>query len=78
MTVAKIDEGFKVQSLETWFDPLEMFTPKDIKVDGETVSAESADKMVKRQGWRRSVSGLNGAIRRRSDGKCTRRRAGES
>ena len=49
MTVAKVDEGFKVQSLETWFDPLEMFrqlTPKDIKVDGKSLSTESADKLV--------------------------------
>jgi hypothetical protein len=49
MTVAKVDEGFKVQSLETWFDPLEMFrqlTPKDIKVDGESLSAEPADKLA--------------------------------
>jgi hypothetical protein len=46
MTVAKVDEGFKVQSLETWFDPLEMFrqlTPKDIKVDKKSLSAESAE-----------------------------------
>jgi hypothetical protein len=50
MTVAKVDEGFKVQSLETWFDPLEMFrqlTPKDIKVDGKSLSAESADELVR-------------------------------
>jgi hypothetical protein len=49
MTVAKVDESFKVQSLETWFDPLEMFrqfTPKDIKVDGKSLSPESADKLV--------------------------------
>src|SRR5271163_4344416 len=50
VTVAKVGEGFKVQSLETWFDPLEMFrqlTPKDIKVDGESLRAESADKLAR-------------------------------
>src|SRR5205814_5488303 len=49
VTVAKVDEGFKVQSLETWFDPLEMFrqlAPKDSEVDGKSLSAQSADKSV--------------------------------
>jgi hypothetical protein len=65
MTVAKVDDGFKVQALETWFDPLEMFrqfTPKDTQVDGKTLSAESADKMVQGKDGVETLTGqLEGA-----------------
>lgn len=50
VTIATVDEGFKVQKLETWFDPLEMFrqfTPKDVKVNGKPVSeAEGSEGMM--------------------------------
>ena len=65
MTVAKVDEGFKVQSLETWFDPLEMFrqlTPKDIKVDGKSLSAESADKLVQGKDSIEAFQALTGQL----------------
>ena len=65
MTVAKVDEGFKVQSLETWFDPLEMFrqfTPKDAKVDGKSLSAESADKMVQGKDGDEEFQALTGKL----------------
>ena len=29
ITVAKLNEAFQVQSLETWFDPMEMFRQID-------------------------------------------------
>lgn len=50
VTIATVDEGFKVQKLETWFDPLEMFrqfTPKDVKVNGKPVSeAEGSESIL--------------------------------
>ena len=49
ITVAKLDKEFKIQTLETWFDPLEMFrqfTPKNVTVDGKPLDEQTADDLL--------------------------------
>ncbi len=47
--MAKLDKEFKITSLETWFDPLEMFrqfTPRNVTFDGRASDEQTADDLL--------------------------------
>jgi hypothetical protein len=59
ITVAKVDDQVRLQSVETWFDPLEMFrqiAPEGIVNKGNREPGDGSDEAATHEGPSKSAS----------------------